>query len=184
MRRALHLVNRGFSEVFLFKGSKVFAFLGGVCLLALMMVTFITVVFRSLPMRSDWLVGGYEFSEMFMAMLTPFAMAYAWYKAGHVRIGLVRDKVPPRVRALIDALSSLLGAVFCFFVAWGVYKLGITSLDIGRATNLRDIPIGPFQFLFIAVMGHFMLVLVRSMIGLFAKAFGSRFANEPYLEGQ
>jgi TRAP-type C4-dicarboxylate transport system permease small subunit len=91
MKRVLHLANKGFSEYFLFKGSKVLAVFGGAFLLGLMVVTFITVVFRLLPIRSDWLVGGYEFSEMFMSMLTPFAMAYAWYRAGHVRIGLVRS---------------------------------------------------------------------------------------------
>ena len=184
MRKVLRIVDKGFSEYFLFKGSKVLAVFGGLCLFCLILVTFITVVFRSLPIRSDWLVGGYEFSQMFMAMLTPFAMAYAWYRGSHVRIGIVRDKVPPRMRALIDFISALLGAGFCVFVAWGVYNLGLTSLLINRTSNLRDIPIGPFQFLFVFVMAHFILVLIRSAIGLGAKALSSRFAHEPYLEGQ
>ena len=184
MRRVLRLADKGFSEYFLFKGSKVLAVCGGAFLLALMMVTFITVIFRLLPMRTDWLVGGYEFSEMFMSMLTPFAMAYAWYRAGHVRIGLIRDRLPTGPKALLDAISCLLGAIFCLSVAWGVWELSETSFAIGRSTNLRDIPIGPFQILFVVVMGHFLLVLLRSLVGLIAKGFGSRFANEPYLEGQ
>jgi hypothetical protein len=65
-----------------------------------------------------------------------------------------------------------------------VWELSETSFAIGRASNLRDIPIGPFQVLFVVVMGHFLLVLLRSLIGFIAKGFGSRFANEPYLEGQ
>ena len=184
MKRVLHLANKGFSEYFLFHGSKVLAFCGGAFLIGLMLVTFITVVFRLLPIRSDWLVGGYEFSEMFMSMLTPFAMAYAWYRAGHVRIGLVRDRLPTGPKALLDAISALCGAIFCLSIAWGVWELSETSFAIGRSSNLRDIPIGPFQILFVVVIGHFLLVLLRSLVGLIAKGFGSRFANEPYLEGQ
>jgi nitrate reductase NapE component len=71
VKRLLHLADKGFSEYFLSKGSKVLAVFGAGFLLALMMVTFITVAFRLLPIRTDWLVGGYEFSEMFMSMLTP-----------------------------------------------------------------------------------------------------------------
>ena len=184
MRRLLHSADKGFSEYFLFKGSKVLAVFGGGFLLALMMVTFITVVFRLLPMRTDWLVGGYEFSEMFMSMLTPFAMAYAWYRAGHVRIGLVRDRLPTRPKAFLDAISALLGAVFCLSIAWGVWELSETSFTLARASNLRDIPIAPFQVLFVVVIGHFLLVLLRSLVGLIAKGFGKSFANEPYLEAQ
>jgi len=62
--------------------------------------------------------------------------------------------------------------------------LSETSFALGRTSNLRDIPIGPFQIFFIVVMGHFMIVLLRSMVGLAAKMLGSRFANENYLEGQ
>ncbi len=189
MSRVLRIINKGFSEFFLFKGSKVLAVGGGAFLLGLMVVTFVTVIFRlinriGIPIRTDWLVGGYEFSEMFMSMLTPLAMAYAWYTAGHVRIGLLRDRMGPKKKAAIDVVSSLLGAVFVFFVAWGVWELSKTSFDLGRTSNLRDIPIGPFQIFFIVVMGHFMIVLLRSVVGLTAKMFGSRFANEPYLEGQ
>ena len=189
MSRVLRVVNKGFSEYFLFKGSKVCAVGGGTFLLGLMVITFVTVIFRlinrlGLPVRTDWLVGGYEFSEMFMSMLTPLAMAYAWYTAGHVRIGLLRDRVGTRLRAAIDVVSALLGAGFVFFVAWGVWELSETSFALGRTSNLRDIPIGPFQIFFIVVMGHFIIVLLRSMVGLFAKMLGSRFANENYLEGQ
>ena len=184
MKRVLHWLDKGFSKYFLYEGSKVLAVCGGAFLIGLMLVTFITVVFRLLPMRSDWLVGGYEFSEMFMSMLTPFAMAYAWYRAGHVRIGLVRDKLPPGPKAFLDGLSALFGAIFCLSIAWGVWELSETSFAIGRASNLRDIPIAPFQVLFVVVIGHFLLVLLRSLMGLIAKAFGSTFAREPYLEGQ
>ena len=184
MRRLLRLVDKGFSKYFLYEGSKVLAVAGGAFLLGLMMVTFITVFFRLLPIRSDWLVGGYEFSEMFMSMLPPFAMAYAWYRAGHVRIGLVRDRLPTGPKAFLDAISALFGAIFCLAIAWGVWELSETSFLIGRASNLRDIPIAPFQILFVVVIGHFLLVLLRSIVGLIAKGFGSRFANEPYLEGQ
>jgi len=189
MSRVLRIVNKGFSEYFLFKGSKVLVVGGGIFLLGLMVVTFVTVIFRlinrvGIAVRTDWLVGGYEFSEMFMSMLTPFAMAYAWYSAGHVRIGLLRDRVSQRRRAAIDVVSALLGAVFVFFVAWGVWELSETSFLLNRTSNLRDIPIAPFQILFVVVMGHLMIVLLRSLVGLAAKMLGSRFANEPYLEGQ
>lgn len=189
MNRVLRIVNKGFSEYFLFKGSKVLVVGGGIFLLGLMVVTTVTVIFRLInrvgfAVRTDWLVGGYEFSEMFMSMLTPFAMAYAWYTAGHVRIGLLRDRFGPRRKAAIDVVSAVLGAVFVFFVAWGVWELSETSFLLNRTSNLRDIPIGPFQVLFVVTIGHFLIVLLRSLVGLTAKMLGSRFANEPYLEGQ
>jgi len=65
-----------------------------------------------------------------------------------------------------------------------VWELSETSFALNRTSNLRDIPIAPFQVLFVVTLGHFLIVLLRSLVGLTAKMFGSRFANEHYLEGQ
>ncbi|MFW6125962.1 MAG: TRAP transporter small permease [Chloroflexota bacterium] len=184
MAKWLRRIDKVYSEYFLYKGSRVLLVGGGICLVALMLVTLFTVIARSLPIRANWLVGGYEYSEMFVALLVPLAIGYTWYKAGHVRVGDIRNRLAPRKRAIIDVIACSMGVVYTALVVWGLWTQGMLNLSVGSATPLKELPIGPFQLVIAILFGHVFLVLLRSLVGLVAKAFGSKFANEPYLEGQ
>ena len=178
-------LGRAFSQVFLYKGSKILAVLAGVSLFFMMAITLVTMIFRKAPfLPTTWVLGSYEFSQVAMAFLVTCGIAWTWYQAGHIRIGVIRDNVSPRKRAIIDVVAALCALVASVLVVWGVWQLMGLYLLYGRATELRGVPLWPFQVIFCIVVAHFCLVLLRSIMGLVAKARGSRWAEEPYLQKQ
>jgi TRAP-type C4-dicarboxylate transport system permease small subunit len=159
-------------KVFLLGGSQLLAAVGGLLLFLLILVTFISVVGRRSPIAGAWLTGGYEITELLMALLGIIATAWCWYQNGHIRIGLFRDNRSPRVRAILDAVSSFLGMILLIAVTWSVFQISEDSLSFGVATTYFRIPEGPFQVVFALIAAHFAVVLGRSFFGYLMKALG------------
>jgi TRAP-type C4-dicarboxylate transport system permease small subunit len=165
-------------KLFLLGGSQLLAGVGGVLLFLLILVTFVSVVGRRSPVAGAWLTGGYEITELLMALLSVLATAWCWYQSGHIRIGLFRDNRSPRVRAILDAISSFLGMILLIAVTWSVFQISGDSLAFGVATTYFRIPEGPFQIIFGLIAAHFAIVLGRSFFGYLMKALGRQ--TEPW----
>lgn len=178
-------LNKAYSEVFLYKGAIFTARVSSVLLVFLMLVTFVTVFTRRLlPGIAGALMGGYEFSMAAMALLTPLAIGYAWYEGSHVRIGVLRDKLAPNRKAIIDVISTIVGILYCLFWIVGLSLLAKEYIAVGRASELRQIPMAPFMIINIVGIVHVFFVMTRSLVGLFSKAIGRSFGVEPYLKSQ
>ena len=156
----------------LFRGSQVLAWLGGAIVFLLTGITFVTVVGRHSTFAGPWLTGGYELSELLMALLAISAWAYCWYKDGHIRIQLIRDHFGTRGKAIIDVISCLFGLVFIFFASWAMIAVSKMSLNWNVGTPLVDVPLAPFQITFTVFLIHFALVLLGSLFVSIAKACG------------
>lgn len=157
------------SETFLRKGAM---FLGGVagvfiCLLAL--VNFVVVVLRRSPLSGAWLSGGVEVSQELMAIVTATGLGYCWYVGGHVRIDAVIDRLKPTGRNALESLNALFAAAWMGVVIYAVF---VTSRGNPTILLLSGIPVAPVQVIYCIIMLHFLLVLLRSLLGFAAKAFG------------
>lgn len=165
------VINTGL-RVFLLGGSRLLTAAGGIILFLLILVTFISVIGRRLPISGAWITGGYEITELLMALLGIIAAAWCWYQNGHIRIGLMREHSSPRVQAALDALSSFLGMILLIAVTWSVFRVSEHSLSFGVATTYFRIPEAPFQAVFALITAHFAIVLGRSFLGYLMKALG------------
>lgn len=184
----LSKIGKWYSELFLYKGALRLTIIGRIVLLAMMLVTFTTVVFRKLFVAFGWkmgpgISGGYEYTQVIMVLLACTAAAYAWYTAGHIRIGLLRDNMRERPRAIWDAVVALIGAAYIALVVWGLYLQFDHQVASRIKTPIANIPITPFSIMAVVILGHFFLVLLRSVIGLVSKGMGKKFARDPYLQG-
>lgn len=177
--------DRAISGGFLFRGSQILFVVAGAAVVLLMVITFVGVVFRRSPLAGPWLQGGFEISELLMAMIAVLAIAYTWYIGGHIRIGLFRDRRTPRNKAVLDAVASFWGVVWVAAIVWSVWQVSMSSLTsgmgtgvLGIGTGILGIPIAPFQIIFSIVMAHFFLVLLRSWLGFSARAGGRHMEHE------
>lgn len=96
-------------------------------------------------------------SEIILLYATFLGAAWVLKREGHVRMEAVLQRVKPRTQALVNAITSVVGAIamspivwYGVQVTWSHYKRGLfrpTSLEIPDAVMLFIIPLGAFLFL-------------------------------------
>ncbi len=177
--------NKAYSENFLWQATnKIFRPLAGASIVVMLIVTVITVAIRKLPIPGGWARGGHEITEIGMLILVSFAIGYSWYVGSHIRIGLFRDRMSIRKKAILDTVSAFFGMLFFAMIFIAMWNLASWSQGHAITTELRNIPTAPLQFGSAILFVHACLVLMRSCVGLAAKASGSQFGHEPYLQRQ
>lgn len=174
----LRVLDGVISGGFLYHGSYALAWAGGLAVMLLATVTFVTVAGRYSPWSGSWLTGGFEISEFLMSMLSVFAISYCWYVDAHIRIRTITGRFSPRIKAIFDAAAAFLLLIAVAGFVWGEAVVSRDSLAIGSKSPNTGLSIGIFQFVFAAVMAHFGLVLLRSLIGFVAKARGHQEAED------
>lgn len=86
--------------------------------------------------RFDASFGGTdEISGYVMAGVTSWAMAFALTKLAHVRIDLLRVKLPPFGRAMIDCLALWTLAATALYVAFQGWHVLARSIRLGSTAN-------------------------------------------------
>ena len=183
----LSKIGKWYSEFFLYKGSVGLTLIARIALLVMMAVNLMMVTIRKLLVALGWtlgggIIGGYEITQMSMVILTACACAYTWYSAGHIRIGLFRDGMKEQRRAILDAVIAFAGTAYIAILVWGLLLQAISYAARSSTTQIMRIPLAPFAFIFVVVMAHVFLVLLRSFVGLASKSMGKKFAAEPYLK--
>lgn len=133
---------------------------GMVCLLPLMVLTGVDVAGRTLFGRP--LPGVFEISEFLLAACVLLGAAHTHQEKGHVAVGLLLSRLPPRLREAVRLLNAAaMLAVTAVLVLEGV-RQGFAEEAV--SDQLR-IPLGPFRLL-VAAGG----LLLAGVLGLEAWA--------------
>ena len=103
--------------------------LGGLALLAMMAVTVIDVAGRSLLDRP--LPGGFELTEILLALMIFLGLPLVSMRGGHVTITLADSWFAPRAARLRDRVIALGCATICGVIAWRLWVLGDRFLSYG-----------------------------------------------------
>tara|TARA_B100000315_G_C14500217_1_gene551965 strand:+ start:372 stop:914 length:543 start_codon:yes stop_codon:yes gene_type:complete len=171
-------LDRAISGVFLHRVSQAMPGIALVFVIIIGIANFVTVVTRRLGLAGGWLSGGVELTELSMVIVSIAAIAYVWYRGGHVRVMVIRERLNPRVQAIMDAATALFFLIWIALITWGAWRMTMESLAVWQRTMGVRLPIVPFQFAFLVVLGHFVLVLLRSFIGFAVKASGHPVEHE------
>lgn len=133
----------------------------GVTLVAMM-----ALVFGNVVCRAVWqpIMGTYEMTAFLAAMTISFALANCAVNKGHIALTLFVDRLPPRLRAFLDIIVSILGALLYLILAWEVTKYAFHMRRIGEVSLTMEIPFYPF--ILGVAFGLLMLALV-SLVDLF-----------------
>jgi TRAP-type transport system small permease protein len=138
------------------------AYLGGAVLMLLMLLIVYEVMMRYFfgrPFR-----GGFELTELAMALIVAFGLPYTAITRGHVSVDLLGRWLDRPSWRWLNVLVHLVGAVLLLVVAWraGLHALG--SYRWGDITNMMRIPKHPFQFAVAISAGLFALVLLLDAV--------------------
>ena len=169
-----HASNRGGMAGSIAKGvhaaSRACSWVALVAIVAMLLSVFIDVVTRT---ANRPLPGNIDIAEILMIPAAYFAMAHTHVLKGHVRVEIVYDRLPKRLKAIFDSITFLLATgVYGFVIAamarraWAIF----TSPDQGPVTLLLGIPTAPL-FMVIAVA---LAVLCLELLVSFAEAVAGK----------
>lgn len=108
------------------------ALVAGLALLGCVVLILVEIVVRRLGFP---LGGTDEISGYVMAITTSWGVAYALTERAHVRIDLLRAKLVPAGRALLDCVAVLALAATALMVAWRGWSVLSKTLSTGAKAN-------------------------------------------------
>jgi len=84
----------------------------------------------------------WEYSAYCMAVSVFCGAAYTLHTAGHVRVSILSQNVPPRVAWLVDLGATLAGVAIVGFIAWALCGLAIQSgVNNSRSATPLEVPL-------------------------------------------
>lgn len=108
------------------------ALAAGLALLGCVVLILVEIIVRRMGMP---LGGTDEISGYVMAITTSWGIAYALTERAHVRIDLLRTKLVPAGRAILDCISILALAATALMVAWRGWSVLSKTLSTGAKAN-------------------------------------------------
>jgi len=143
--------------------NKLMAYVGGVALTAMMLLTVADVIGRyvfSKPIR-----GTYELVGFLLVGAGSLGLGYCQVKKGHIRVDFLLQRFPEKVRAILTVLANFLGFVAFSLLCWrcilyAQYYLSAT----GNHTDTLNIPLFPFVLVLAVGTGMLALVLLFDLI--------------------
>ncbi len=137
-------------------------------LLAMMLLTVTDVFMRKV--LTNPIVGSVELTEYLIVVAGFLGVAWCTFKGGHLKVGVIVDRMPPRVQAITDSITLFLGMTVVPLVAWQLFARAREAQLEGLRSFILDLP--DFIFLNVAAVGYalFFLALVPVLIQSIRKA--------------
>lgn len=103
-------------------------FISGILLLTISLMVTVDVIARYVFLAP--ISGVLEIERLMMPYVCFCAFAYAFVQKVHVRVSLVTDRLPPRVRRIIEIIADLIGIAGCGIITYGAWIYFLESLGI------------------------------------------------------
>ncbi|SDI98862.1 TRAP transporter small permease [Alteribacillus bidgolensis] len=116
------------------------------------------------------ITGSFELTELGSAILVFFTFAITHKYKEHIAIGFAVDKMPHRVRHIIEGCIEWFIFVVIAFMSWHILNEAIRTM--GRNVTTSDLSLPVYPFIIIASIGSFVFALIALTSGLkhFVKA--------------
>jgi TRAP-type C4-dicarboxylate transport system permease small subunit len=110
------------------------------------------------------LPGTHEVVELIASVILSMGIAYLTFVRGHVAVGLLVDRLRPRVQAVYDLINALISLAFTIWLTQGIIEMATRNLRYGWVTGVLEIPRAPFMYLIAVSLALTCVVLVRDLI--------------------
>jgi len=139
------------------------AFVAGVVLFVLMMLTAVDVVGRYVLNRP--LPGAFEITEMMLAALIYCGLPLVSQRREHIVIDTFDPYMPRALKRGLDVLAEVICSASLFGLAWLVFRRAARVLSYGDTTTVLKLPLAPVAYLMAAMLLataviHLALILV------------------------
>jgi TRAP-type C4-dicarboxylate transport system permease small subunit len=123
--------------------NKIMLILGGIAVLALMLLATSNVTLRIFhsPFR-----GTYEIVGFLGAIVIAFALGYTQKRKDNIVVDILTERFPDKVNRVLNAISYFSTMVFFGIIAWQVLIWGIKLFKAGELSETLKIVFYPFVF--------------------------------------
>ena len=123
--------------------NKIMLILGGIAVLALMLLATSNVTLRifHVPFR-----GTYEIVGFLGAIVIAFALGYTQKRKDNIVVDILTEKFPKKINRVLNAISYFSTMVFFAIIAWQVLIWGIKLFRAGELSETLKIIFYPFVF--------------------------------------
>ncbi len=123
--------------------NKVLMIVGGIAVLALMVLATGNVVLRifHLPFR-----GAYEIVAFLGAIVIAFALGYTQRKKDHIIVEILTERFPKKLQKGIDTLACLVITLFFAVVSWQIFVWGMKIYQSHEVSETLKVIYHPFVF--------------------------------------
>ncbi|RJX27833.1 MAG: TRAP transporter small permease [Dethiobacter sp.] len=128
----------------------------GQAALAAVMLLIVANIFSRIPWKP--VPGTVELTEILGAVLLTTGVAYTQLMKGHIFVGVLVEKFPPRLQGVVDTIVSAISLFFAGLLAKETIAFGAKMAQRGWATADLLIPIYPVIYL--VAFGFLMLAVV------------------------
>lgn len=118
--------------------AKVFALVGGLVLVALTVMSLLSILGRAILAKP--LPGDYELIQVGTAVAVSAFLPFCQLRGGHVIVDFFTANARPPLRAALDALGALLVAVAAAVLAWRLAAGAISLRTANDMTTILEFP--------------------------------------------
>ena len=142
----------------LYELTRIFALVGGLGFIVLVVMSLISIVGRKLV--SIPVPGDIEVMQMGTAVASAAMLAYCEMERHHLRVDFFTASVSPKTREILDAVSHLLLAIVAALVAW---RTAVSAVSIKEAGETSMILAWPVWMVVAAIVPSFVLLAVAGL---------------------
>jgi TRAP-type C4-dicarboxylate transport system permease small subunit len=142
---------------------RLFAGIGGITLLAMMLVTVTSVVLRSVVGRP--IPGDFELVEMGSAIAIFCFLPWCQVSGGNVLVDFFTQRSGPRANHLLEALGDLLYGLIAALLLWRLVHGGLEMRQYGEQSMVLRLPIWWSFIVVIPAMALLAATCAATMIG-------------------
>lgn len=150
-----------FVEKFTIMASKLFAWISGACVVAMMLLIVINGIKRAV---STPILGTTEVVGWLAAVSISFALGYSQLHRAHVAIDLLVVKFPKALQKALRIVISFVSLVFFIIVGWQLFKYALVLANNKNVSQTLGIVFYPFVMLTALGFLVFVLALVQDFI--------------------
>ena len=133
----------------------------------IMMMLLVTADVCGRSIFSSPITGASELARFMMIVIVFPSMAWAALAGKHIKVGLIMDRFPRRVQAIVNSIM-LVGALGIYgIITW---KSAAESLGIDYITSLIRLPHAPFYWTMTVGWGVFCIAIVALVVKNIAEA--------------
>jgi len=134
---------------------------GAGVLTVMMLLTASDVTLRQVKIP---IMGTDDITAFLMAILVSFGLAYCAIRKGHVRVELIVERLPRRVQAIIDTVTTLLSLGLCTLITWQSFINMVSVYTSGATSWTLNIIVFPFAGLVAFGFAWFTLILLADFL--------------------
>jgi TRAP-type C4-dicarboxylate transport system permease small subunit len=151
-------------------------FLGLFCITAMMLITTIDLMARSVFGRA--ITGVFEIMSLMFCVTLYSGLAYCQTQHGHIHVTLLVTKLPGRLKYLMWGITSLIGAgAGCMVAAASLIQAGVVEQQYMR-TVILWVPYYPFYTFGGICMSLLSLCMLLDCVKSFVAVFNPKYADE------